>query len=76
MLACVRARRNVNRNQEWRLRNACLDFITACTLTRDEAGLTWLLQRTVTALRELVAPEMIVQRVKDSLPKGEDGGVK
>lgn len=60
------------KDHQWDLRNKCLDFVSVCVLTRDEPALTWLLQRCVLALRELVPPEMIVKRVQDVLPgRGE-----
>ncbi len=68
MLARGESRCNVNHDQ-WELRNKCLDFITASTLTRDEAGLVWLLQKTVLALRELVSPDQILHRVRQILPE-------
>ncbi len=58
---------------QWELRNKALDFVQVAVLTKDEAALVWLLQKVVMGLRELVvAPEIIVKRVRDCLP-GKEG---
>jgi hypothetical protein len=57
-------------NREGDLREMVVQFIAAKVQGRDEAALTWLLQRVVMALSDIgVAHERILRRVRETLPK-------